>query len=245
MNSEQNLTSVSQKSKHTNPQNSHREVFKDWALTPIYEEYQKVGKNVYKYTDEERYYTEEEVNRVYEFVKNRYNTKEYDKSVVSFYKKSMDTLCYIYEDQLDLNTARKIQTMYSKVDVTNTLKLLLRCKFVYMARRNIIEIFENIKVFKVLKSKAKNLISLHLDFQGDAKQTTMRMSRVCTDIEDCQTLLIKNIVSFLKNHKLFGNKCFYFESKDWLSFSIKEYRKILENALKVRVVMKNISELET
>jgi hypothetical protein len=200
---------------------------------------------VYKYTDEDRYYTEDEVNRVYEFVKNRYINKNYDKSVKSFYKKSMETLCYIYEDQLDLNTVRKIEKMYSKVDVTTTLKLLLRCKFVYMARKNVVEIFDNIRMFKAFKAKAKNLISINLDFQGDASQTTKRMKKVCTDIEECQTAIIKSIVSFLKDHKLFGNKCFYFEGRDWLSFSIKEYRKILKNALKVGVYMKDISGLDT
>jgi hypothetical protein len=114
----------------------------------------------------------------------------------------------------------------------------------YRARKQVVEIFENIRMFKILESKAKNLISLHLDFGGDASQTTERMKRVCKEIESCQKNLLENIVSFLKNNKLFGNKSFIFERKEWLSFSIKEYQKIQENALKVGVLMKDIRDLE-
>lgn len=74
--------------------------------------------------------------------------------------------------------------MYKKVDVTNTLKLLLRCQLLYQARQNIVNVFENIRIFKLLKSKAKNLISLHIDFKGDVSQTTHKMKRICKEIEE-------------------------------------------------------------
>ena len=79
---------------------------------------------------------------------------------------------------MDLNTFRKIQSMYEKVDVTNTLKLLIRCQLVYDARANIVEIFENTRVFKLLKSKLKNLINLHMDFKNDANNTTKRLKKM-------------------------------------------------------------------
>lgn len=238
------VTSISQRSKQTNPQDIKKEVQKDWATTPLYEEYERSGKNVYRNQNTTKYYTEEEVLQVYEFVKNRYDKKENDKSVISFYKKAMDTLFLLTDDQLDFNTYRKIQSMYSKVDVTNTLKLLLRCSLVYQARRQIVEIFENIRIFKILRSKAKNMISLHLDFKGEVAQTTQKLVKICKELETCQKLVLENIVSFLKNHKLFGNKSFIFEKKEWLSYSIKEYRKIRNNALKVGIKMKDIKELE-
>lgn len=53
---------------------------------------------------ENRYYTEEESKRVYEFVRSRYTSKDYDRSVKNFYSKALNTLCWIYEIQLDLNT---------------------------------------------------------------------------------------------------------------------------------------------
>jgi len=191
---QQNLTSLSQKSKQSGILNSYRDLNKDWSETPLHDEYERVGNNLEgsrfdaevhankggrrNNSDENRYYTEAESRQVYEFVRNRYNGKEYDKSVTSFSKKAMETLRWIYEDQLDLNTFQKIKKMYSKVDVTNTLKLLLRCQLIYQARRNIMNIFENIRLFKLLKTKAKNLINLHIDFKGDVSQTTQRLKNI-------------------------------------------------------------------
>ena len=81
LNSQHNLTSLSHKSKNSNP---NKEIFKDWALTPLYEEYQKQGKRIYRDFDETRYYSQNEAKRVYEFVKSRYNSKEHNKFVISF-----------------------------------------------------------------------------------------------------------------------------------------------------------------
>lgn len=242
---QKNVTSISQKSKATNPQDTKREpAVKDWALTPLYEEYERRGKNVYPNPNEARHYTEDEVARVYEFIESRYGNKANDKAIITFYQKAMDTLFLLTDDQLDFNTYRKIQEMYAKPDVTNTLKLLLRCRLIYQARRQIVDIFDNIRLFKVLRAKAKNLINLHMDFLADAKLTTSRLRKVCKEIEMIQKQLLESLVSFLKNHKLFGNKCFVFEKKEWLSYCIKEYQRIKSNAAKVGIKMKEIKELE-
>jgi len=237
------LSSFSQKSKPI-ALDSKRDMFKDWAETPLYEEYQSRGKRVYPSINENKYYTAEETTRVYHFIKNRYSSRENEKPVTTFYKKAMATLFLLTDDQMNFDTYLKIKTMYSKVDVTNTLKLLIRCTLMYGARRKIVEIFENIRMFKVLSSKAKNLISLHLDFQGEAKQSTDRMVRNCGEIEKWEKQLLENIVSFLQENKLFGTRWFIFEKVEWLSFSIKEYQRIQENAAKVGVVMKDINSLE-
>ena len=240
-----NMTSLSGKSKKTNPQDVQKLSQKDWELTPLYEEFEKNGRNVYPRQNEIKYFSEDELTRVYNLVNNRYNTKEHDKSVVNFYKKAMDTLLLLTETQMTLNTFKKIQEMYSKVDVTNTLKLLLRWSLMYQARRQIVEIFDNIRIFEVLASRAKNLISLNLDFKGDVGQATVKMKKVWSEIESWIKQLLENIVSFLKNNKLFGHKWFVLNKKEWLSNSIKEYEKIKINALKAGVKMKEIKELES
>ena len=240
-----NMTSMSGKSRKSNPQDVQKPAQKDWAETPLFEEFEKHGKNVYTKINETKFFSEDELTRVYQLVKNRYNSKEYDKSVINFYKKAMDTLLLLTETQMSFNTFRKIQSMYSKVDVTNTLKLLLRCSLMYQARRQIVQIFDDIRVFEVLSSRAKNLISLNLDFKGDAGQTTSKMKKVWSEIEVSTKMLLENIISFLKNNKLFGYKWFVFNKKEWLSHWIKEYEKIRNNAQKAGVKMKEIKDLES
>jgi hypothetical protein len=119
------LSSFSQKSKPT-LLDSKRDARKDWADTSLYEEYVRRGKRVYPKINENKYYTDDEVDRVYYFVKNRYNKKDSDKSVSNFYKKAMDTLFLLTDEQMNFDSYRKIRQMYSNIDVTNTLKLLLR-----------------------------------------------------------------------------------------------------------------------
>lgn len=102
-----NLTSLSQKSKNSGHLNSHRDHQKDWANTPLYDEYEKAGVTLkdskfdpaftYKKTGKKDgidydFYNEEEAKQVYEFVRGRYDSKNYDKSIKSFYEKALNTL---------------------------------------------------------------------------------------------------------------------------------------------------------
>mmetsp|Transcript_4037 Transcript_4037/g.3819 ORF Transcript_4037/g.3819 Transcript_4037/m.3819 type:complete len:100 (-) Transcript_4037:64-363(-) len=99
---------------------------------------------------------------------------------------------------MELNTFKKIKKMYKKIDVVATLKLLLRCQLIYSARNDILNIFECIRVFKILKVKAKNLVNVNYDFREDARTTTQRMRMICKDLEKYQGLLIQYIIKFLK-----------------------------------------------
>ena len=172
------VTTVSQNSKNTNPQDSKRETQRDWKTTPLYEDFEQFGKAGLRFSNDSTQYSEDEIYNVYEFVKSRYNTKEYDKSVSSFYQKAMKTLMSLMYPLSLVSMFNNIQQMYSAISVTNTLKLLIRCKLMFSARKQVIKIFEHIRMFLVLKTKVKNLISLHLDFEGDVDSTSDKLKRM-------------------------------------------------------------------
>lgn len=87
------VTTVSQNSKHTNPQDSKKETQKDWILTQLYDEFEKYGQQKFNFENHPSMYTEDEIKNVDEFIKNRYNdSREYDKTVSQFYNKAMATL---------------------------------------------------------------------------------------------------------------------------------------------------------
>ena len=171
------VTTISQNSKNTNPQDSKRETQRDWKTTPLYEDFEQYGQAGIRFSHHSTNYSEDEIYNVYEFVKSRYNTKEYDKSVSSFYQKAMSTLRALMSSMSLVNMFNSIQQMYSAISVTNTLKLLIRCKLMFSAQKQVIKIFEHIRMFMILKTKVKNLISLHMDFQGDVGSTSEKLKK--------------------------------------------------------------------
>ena len=172
------VTTISQNSKNTNPQDNKRETQRDWKTTPLYEDFEQFGKAGLRFSNDSTQYSEDEIYNVYEFVKSRYNTKEYDKSVSSFYQKAMKTLRSLMYSMSLVNMFNSIQQIYSAISVTNTLKLLIRCKLMFSAWKQVIKIFEHIRMFLMLKTKVKNLISLHLDFEGDVGSTSDKLKRM-------------------------------------------------------------------
>ena len=63
--------------KETNPQDSTKDPPKDWAETPLYDEFLRVGVRAFTDVSDPKYFTEEELSIIYEFVKHRYTDKEY------------------------------------------------------------------------------------------------------------------------------------------------------------------------
>lgn len=236
------VTTVSQNSKNTNPQDSKKETQKDWITTQLYEDYEQYGKHEFNHAYDSMFYTESEIYNVYEFVKSRYNTKEYDKSVAPFYKKAMATLGELMFSMSLVSIFRSIEEMYNKISVTNTLKLLIRCRLLFDARRQVLEIFERIRMFKLLKTKVKNLISFQLDFGADATATHDKLKRYeinnlrllfirlkfrtnsyWREVEEWMKAMLEEIISLLKDHRQLGKKSFIFDKKEWLSHWVKEY----------------------
>ena len=90
----------------------------------------------------------------------------------------MHTLMILTQCQLNLSWFRKIQLMYSIIDSTNTLKLLIRCMLMYKARRLVTQIYNNIHRFEEIKVKARNLVNILIDFKADAHNSKEKLVQV-------------------------------------------------------------------
>lgn len=121
----------------------------DWAHTPIYQEYCEEGVTKYNYKKFQSFFDEDEVPQIYKLLKSRYPEYSQLKAVEPFFLKAMDTLGEILGSFSVTHLYRAIQQIYSKTDIQNTLKLVIRLQTLFKARYLLFDIFRDIHEFKV------------------------------------------------------------------------------------------------
>ena len=121
----------------------------DWFHTPIFSEFQEDGIMKYNHSGHQMFFDEEEVAGIYRLLKARYSTERENKKVEGFFHKAMDTLAEILGSFLLNNVYRAIRKIYTKSDVQNTMKLVLRVKSLISARYILFQIFQDIQNFNV------------------------------------------------------------------------------------------------
>ena len=146
-------TSISDESKGTfGPDQTALSRFRvDWATTPIYTEYLEDGVTKYNQNRHQAFYDEEEAPAIFKLIKTRYASTNNSRAVEPFFHKAMDTLGEIMGSFSMTHLYRAIQKIYTKADIQNTLKLVLRVQSMFKARYLIFQIFHDIHEFKVSK----------------------------------------------------------------------------------------------
>lgn len=118
----------------------------DWAYTPLCVAFLN-GHPDFNTEGDIRYFTPSEVEDVVQMIKVKYNHFKRTDAMVPFYRKAMATLMFLLSEQQMTAMIFKFQKMYEQVTIENTLKLLLRCKLAFAARKALIETFEAVKSY--------------------------------------------------------------------------------------------------
>eukprot|EP00345_Euplotes_harpa_P004303 CAMPEP_0168321306 /NCGR_PEP_ID=MMETSP0213-20121227/2193_1 /TAXON_ID=151035 /ORGANISM="Euplotes harpa, Strain FSP1.4" /LENGTH=297 /DNA_ID=CAMNT_0008322933 /DNA_START=120 /DNA_END=1013 /DNA_ORIENTATION=- len=127
----------------------------DWAHTSIYQEYCEEGVTKYNYKKFQSFF------QIYKLLKSRYPEYSQLKAVEPFFLKAMDTLGEILGSFSVTHLYRAIQQIYSKTDIQNTLKLVIRLQTLFKARYLLFDIFRDIHEFKKVEDRVSLLLSLN------------------------------------------------------------------------------------
>ena len=114
----------------------------DWAYTPL------CVKMLNKNTDFNPDYKdigifiENEVEYVIEMIRRNFDQYKRTDLMAPFHIKAMETLVTLLTEQGLDAAIPKFKKLYKEITIENTLKLLLRCKLMFHARKFFLEIFE-------------------------------------------------------------------------------------------------------
>ena len=87
---------------------------------------------------------------IFKLLKTRYSETKEHRKVEPMFHKAMDTLGELLRSFSLVHVFRAIQKMYTKADVQNTMKLVLRVNSLIKVRQILFQIFGDIIEFKVI-----------------------------------------------------------------------------------------------
>jgi hypothetical protein len=111
----------------------------------------------------------------------------------------MDTLGEILGSFSMIQVYRAIQKIYSKADIQNTLKLILRIQNLMKARYALFQIFHDILEFKILAERLEVL--LRSEFAMDITRTYNQMRESLSALSEINHSLQNNFTVLINEHK--------------------------------------------
>lgn len=110
---------------------------------------------------------------------------------------------------LDMPTSyQKIANKYSNVDIDNTLRILIRCKMYFSARKEIIKMLQDIDKREECLDDIRNVVLGMTDDQ-EIEQRKRKIQKLSTYLMSITHKLSENIDTFVTNFKQFGKTFVY------------------------------------
>lgn len=126
----------------------------DWAYTPLC--IQMLNKKTeFNAEMDIRIFVESEVDYVINMMRNKFNEYKRTDLMAPFHIKAMETLVVLLTEQGLDATITKFKKLYKEITIENTLKLLLRCKLMFHARKFFLEIFEQILWYELASKETR------------------------------------------------------------------------------------------
>lgn len=131
-------------------------VIKDWTKTQIYKEFISKGIHLFNSDQYDCLFTEEDNNHIFNLIKQRYENTQSDKGILlSFFTRSLNTFKELMISMGMQNQFNKIREKYKETNIEDTLKLLIRNKILFTARKKLMRIFELVNRYVDIKEEFK------------------------------------------------------------------------------------------
>ena len=111
-----------------------------------------------------------EVEFAVEMIRSKFNEYKRTEMMMPFHTKAMETLIGLLEEQGLTQMIQKFKSMYKEVTIENTLKLLLRCKLLFHARKVFLDIFQQILVYEMQTRDVKKALEEQQSYKLETKE---------------------------------------------------------------------------
>ena len=106
-----------------------------------------------------RIFVENEVEYVIGMMRNKFDEYKRTDMMAPFHIKATETLTTLLTEQGLEAAIPKFKNLYREITIENTLKLLLRCKLMFHARKFFLEIFEQIIWYELASKETRQALA--------------------------------------------------------------------------------------